>query len=135
MKEYIDLEQWDIDLGNLNDIEHIDVNGIVVNTGAEATIDIFVSPDSSLNTRDTLRTAANVFPVLLGFTAAANDTTVLTITEARTLLQLSGTNWENIKKLLMGGEFTVYFASESTAISGEIIKANIWIKFNLGKPR
>jgi hypothetical protein len=135
VKETIDLEAWDIDLGNLNDIEQMDLDGIVVNNGAETTIDIFVSPNSAYTTRDTLRTATDVFPVLLGFTAAANDTTVLTIPQARVLLQLSGQNWVNIKKLISDGLFTVYFASESTAISGKIVKANLWVRFNLGKPR
>lgn len=92
---------------------------------------MYVSTDSTYNTRAEVEAALNAPAVLLGYVTkpGPNSIDTLTITEARSLLQLTGTNWESVKAVLEGSEFTVYVTSTGSSAQGNIHEANLFITF------
>lgn len=132
VKENVDLADYTDHAEDIDRIERIDLEGIVENDLAAAdTINVYVSSDSTHTTRAQVQGAADAYPVLLGYVTkpGPNSTDTLTITEARNLLQLTGTNWDSIKTLLKTGLFTVYVTSTGNTAQGNIIKANLFITF------
>ena len=134
VSEDVDLSDYTDHAEDIQRIERIDLEAIVFNGQATASnLDVYVSANNAYTTKAGVEggVGTDVYPVLLDYVTkpGPNSTDTLTILEARSLLQLTGTNWESIKTLLETGLFTAYVTSTDPTVSGEIIKATIHITF------
>jgi len=132
IKETVLLSDYTDHAEDIQRIERLDLEAIVVNAQATAcSLDVYVSADSTFTSKAQVEASTNKYPVLLNYVTkpGPNSTDTLTILEASTLLQLTGSNWDSIKSLLETGLFTVYVTSTATPVSGQITRAIIIITF------
>jgi hypothetical protein len=134
VKQDVDLSDYTDHAEDIQRIDRIDLEAILVNGQATASnLDVYVSSNSAYTTKAAVEAglATDVLPVLLDYVTkpGPNSTDTVTILEARTLLQLTGANWDAVKALLETGLFTVYVTSTDASVSGEITKATLHITF------
>ena len=132
-KVTINLADYDIDIAELSGFNRVDLEGIIRNdksSGAD-TINVYISTNGNLSSKAAVEAAADAYPLLLGYVTKAGQGTLdtLTIEEARPLIRIPGSDWDQIKVALETGNFCIYFTSTGSGASGAVTEGYLWVTF------
>lgn len=124
-------ETWADHKDEIEQIEKVGFDAVVTGLAAGDTLDMYLSPTSSYTSRTAVQAATDMYPLLLGY-VSPGGTDTLTRLEAEGLLQLTGTNFTNVKNLVKTGNFTAYITTSGGPAAGLIDTANVYITFTAG---
>lgn len=131
--ERVTIDLRDVDhFDKLDRIERLDLEAIIRNDlSAKDTLDVYICADSTLASKTAVEAATNAYPLILDYVTkpgpASYDT--LTVIEARAILKVPGSNWEQVKTIVNSGLFSVYFTSTGTGASGAVTKGTLIVTF------
>jgi hypothetical protein len=129
-----DVDITDVDHAeDIDRIERVDFEAIIRNDMATAdTLNVYISTNATYASKAAVQGATDVYPLILGYVTKSTPVPsydTLTITEARAILLIPGSNWDQIKEIVKTGIFTVYFTSTGGAASGAITEGTLFITF------
>jgi hypothetical protein len=137
VKECINLADYDIVVADLDGVNRVDLEGVIRNDlpgGAKDTINLYISTNDTYASKAAVEAATDVYPFILGYlTKPGPSTDTLTILEARKIIRIPGTDWDQVKAAVETGKFCMYFTSTGSGPQGAITEGTLWINFT-GKP-
>ena len=132
-KVAVNLEDYDITIGDLKGVNRVDLEGIIRNDllgGTEDTINVFISTNDSYASKAAVEAAADAYALILGYgTTPGPSTDTLTIAEARLIIKIPGTEWDQIRAAIETGKFCIYFTSTGSGVSGSFTEGSLWVNF------
>lgn len=133
-KVAVDLSDYTDRAADIDRIERLDCEGIIRNDlSTKDTISVYISANATYTTKAAVEGATDAYPILLDYvtksgTPPTYDT--LTVVEARAILKIPGTQWDQIKAIIKDGTFCIYFTSSGTSgASGAVTKGYLYITF------